>query len=99
MKSFDARNANSPSTEEPLMVLATTFAEATTPSKHIIQENTLRNLAALQPSIRAVVFSDSPRIAEHCKKHGIDVIAEVPKYRLSSPILARTPSTRLSSRV
>lgn len=60
------------------MVLATTFAEATTPSKHIIQENTLRNLAALQPSIRAVIFSDSPQIADHCKKHGIDVITEVP---------------------
>ncbi|KAM7453972.1 hypothetical protein BLSTO_05277 [Blastocystis sp. subtype 1] len=78
MKSFDARHSNQPSTGEPLMVLATTFAEATTPSKHIIQENTLRNLAALQPSIRAVIFSDSPRIADHCKKHGIDVITEVP---------------------
>ena len=78
MKSFDARHSNQPSTGEPLMVLATTFAEATTPSKHIIQENTLRNLAALQPSIRAVIFSDSPRIADHSKKHGIDVITEVP---------------------
>ena len=78
MKSFDARHSNQPSTGEPLMVLATTFAEATTPSKHIIQENTLRNLAALQPSIRAVIFSDSPRIAYHCKKHGIDVITDVP---------------------
>lgn len=62
MKSFDARHSNQPSTGEPLMVLATTFAEATTPSKHIIQENTLRNLAALQPSIRAVIFSDSPKL-------------------------------------
>ena len=78
MQSFDARHSRVGSLEKPLLVLATTFAEPSSPSKFLIQENTLRNLASFQPDVHPVVFSDSALIASHCKKHGIEVIADVP---------------------